>query len=343
MGIVALGLVDVLRYAKHSSVRWALWGTRALVAATLITFVSVSTYDYFVRWPRSAQVRYEYQAPVTAVARYLLQHPTESPTCVSAPYVDYWNPWSVMNFDLHVGGTRMGVRWFDGQQAILFPAGSEALFFLPDHLFHPSGLDDDLGALLMSGAQPVQLGYQDRIGAGFDLYRWSDAKALEARLASVALAPLWASPETVYVPGTSELQRQRLDLPVDVGHRLSLLGYAYERGGAEAGTAWQVTTFWRVQDPASRPLAVFVHVLDDANGVRAGWDGLYVSPETWQAGDRFAHVHTLMLPADTPKGVLRVEIGVYSPVTLERLTLYAADGDITAPYGRALLRALVIE
>jgi hypothetical protein len=74
--------------------------------------------------------------------------------------------------------------------------------------------------------------------------------------------------------------------------------------------------------------------------VRAGWDGLYVSTEGWQPEDVFVHLHTMPLSADLDISTARVELGVYSPVTLERLPLFIDCGSETAPYNRALLQPI---
>jgi hypothetical protein len=87
---------------------------------------------------------------------------------------------------------------------------------------------------------------------------------------------------------------------------------------------------------------VFVHVLDDSNQVRAGWDGLYVSPATWQEGDILVHQHTVHL-SDLHPGTYRIEIGAYSPITLERLPIHTGVGGEVAPYARVLLASLPIE
>jgi 4-amino-4-deoxy-L-arabinose transferase-like glycosyltransferase len=317
-------------------------GAPALAIAAVLLFACLNGYDYFVRWPRFPQVRHEYQAPVTAVARYLEEHDEVESASVSAPYVDYWNPWSKMNFDLQAPDKSSRVRWFNGATSILFPAGTGSLFFLPDDALSPSGINPDLYALLQAGSQVLANGYTDRSGGVFDLYRWTDAQPLQQRLASASSAPAWTGPEGPYVKGESEKQRQQQGLPLDFGHRLAFLAYAYDRTEARGGETWRITTYWRVLDADSAPLAIFVHVLDDANQVRAGWDGLYVSPESWQEGDILVHLHTLDLPPDMPAGTQRVELGVYSPVTLERLVLFPGDGGEPVPYNRVLLSPLTV-
>ena len=150
--------------------------------------------------------------------------------------------------------------------------------------------------------------------------------------------------EGPYVAGESEEQRQILDVPLDFGHRLSLLGYTFDRTQVAAGESWRIKTTWRVSMTPSPggidPLAIFVHVLDENNTVTAGWDGLYVPPEGWREGDVFIHIHTLTLPPGIPAGPQRTELGVYSPVTLERLAPFTGVGDETAPHHRVLLRPL---
>jgi hypothetical protein len=383
--------------------RWGIWANtfawnllRALTVATVALFAWTNGYDYFVRWPTFPRVRQEYQASVAAVARYLQSQvpqtrflqpgllqarllgengfvdsdKTHTSACVSAPYVDHWQPWSEMSFDLlfqpgmdrqHLAGPDVRVCWFDGTDSILFPAAEQVHFFFPafeantfaekaqNEFRDPSqpetsntlsDLDSDLRALLMEGSVPVVLGYRDFTGSTFDLYRWQDRAPLDRFLASCSSAPGWASPEGPYVAGESEKGRQTLAFPLDFGHRLALLGYTYDRVQASPGEAWRMLTCWRVLEDAEpvqpgqvrrarstdeRPLAIFVHVLDASNRVRASQDSLHVSSRSWQKGDVFIHVHTMSLPPDMPRGLQRVELGVYSPITLARLPLFARE------------------
>ena len=345
--------------------RWTRWGARGLAVATVLIFAAINGYDYFVRWPQSPDVQHEYQAPITAVARYLQVRDVgadgrpPSPAAVSAPYVDYWNPWSKRNFDLFydrqraVGSDHAAVRWFNGTSSILFPANTSeengTLFFVPDHIRLPSALDPDLYALLDAGSSVLEAGYVDASGATFDLYLWQDRGPLGRRLLSVASAPVLTSSEGPYVAEQSERERQTSGFPLDVGHRLSLLGYTYNgellsneqaplsKGYMPAGGALRIATFWQVLEVNGAPLAIFCHILDDANSVQVGWDGLHVSTESWQPGDTFIQIHDLNIPSELSSGIYRVELGVYSPLTQQRLDIYAGPGGETAPHARLLL------
>jgi hypothetical protein len=340
--LAALGFVRLWRLAarwRRPALRRA---ARGLVVCALIIAVVVNGYDYFYRWPRYREVRHEYQAPVTAAARYVERHASSQPVAISAPYVDYWNPWSAMNFELYAPELADTVRWFDGRQSLLLPAGSEALIVLPDHLLLPSDLHPDLAAIVEGGAHPIALDRRDALGDELDIYRWVSSLALDRTIASAARGTAWASPETVYLDGASDAQRVPLRFPLDAGGRLALLGYSYAKPTAAPGESWELVTYWQIASADPDPLAIFVHLIDTENVVRAGWDGLYVSSESWGVGDRLVHRHTLVLPEDVPSGPLRIEVGVYSPVTLARLPLQMGSAGDRAPYDRVLLAPIEV-
>ena len=355
--IPALALVELLHQAERrrwaAGKRWLYRAALAAVAVVSLVFVSVNAYDYFVRWPRFPDVRHEYQAPITAVARFVQQSEIPVDVAVSAPYVDYWHPWSVWNYDLFTAGSRAAsetrVRWFNGRDSLLFPATKDAqplvLFILPDHIRLPSQLDPDLQALLTSGGR--ELGrHSTPNGSTLDRYLWQDRTALDQRLQKVQNAPVWAGPEGPYVAGESEQTRTAQALPLDFGSRLTLLGYDYGDAEVTSGGEWRVATYWQVQDapPESMhaPLAIFVHALDETNAVTLGWDGLHVSVENWWTGDVVIQIHTLHVPPHVSAGIYRVELGVYSPVSLERLPIHTEPAGTTAPHNRLLLESLEV-
>jgi hypothetical protein len=265
-----------------------------------------------------------------------------APVAISAPYVDYRSPWSKASFDLLSARPDDSVRWFNGAQSALFPAGTGAQFILTDYINHPQELDAELVDLVVAGSERTVTGFRDWQGIMLEVYRFQDRTALDQFVASCASMPVWASPEGAYQGSETQAQRQALDLPLRLGDRLLFLGYTYDREQASPGESWRMVTCWRVLDANSAPLAIFVHVLDDDNTVRASRDELGVSTAGWQAGDTLIHVHQLSIPADL-SGARRVELGVYSPVTLERLSLYTGRGDELAPHNRVLLNPLAVQ
>jgi hypothetical protein len=348
----ALLLVDLLDWTTARP--WLHRVAVAFAVLSLLAFVSINANDYYARWPRFPDVRHEYQAPITAVARYVQNQGAPTAVAVSAPYVDYWHPWSVWNYELFAAGFRPGlaadVRWFNGTDSILFPGtgdrSAETLFILPDHVRLPSELHPDLRALLLPGSRVLETGYSAENGSTLDLYLWQDRTVLDGRLQAIASAEAWTSAEGPYVAGQSEQSRIAQPLPVDFGGRLSFLGYHYDRNSVASGQEWRATTYWQVlespPDTIGDPLAIFVHALDDANTILSGWDGLHAAVKSWRPGDVYVQIHTLHLPADALSDTYRIELGVYSPVSLERLPIYTGQNGTTAPHSRLLLAPLEV-
>jgi hypothetical protein len=49
---------------------------------------------------------------------------------------------------------------------------------------------------------------------------------------------------------------------------------------------------------------------------------LSVSPASWEPGDVFIQWHSLSVEPTTPAGEYQVELGLYSPATMQRLPIY---------------------
>jgi hypothetical protein len=105
---------------------------------------------------------------------------------------------------------------------------------------------------------------------------------------------------------------------VTFGQVARLVGYDQD---SAADGALAVTLHWHALGASDRPLTVFVHLLDEQGNVVGYGDsepGNGARPTTgWLKGEYLADTHTLNLPAVT--GRLRLAIGLYDPVTGERL------------------------
>jgi 4-amino-4-deoxy-L-arabinose transferase-like glycosyltransferase len=346
MALPALGLAAAREWVAgkgggHARARELAWGATALTAAVLVLFVLHNAVDYFVRWPQFEPVRHEYQAPMTATARYLSAHPEVDSAAISAPYVDYWNPWSKMSFDLFFHDDRTQVRWFDGQQAVLLPSAQGTRLLIPDIHGSSTWLAGEFLPLLAEGAAPVETPYVDRNGATINVYHWQGSAALDQEIAIATSAPAWASAEGALPEGAAPLSRTQVSLPIPFQDRLTLLGYQYASATATPGKELKLVSYWEVASSKDAPLSIFVHVLDDENAVRAGWDGLSASSTGWQQGDILVQAHTLSLPGDIEPGTYRVEMGLYSPETLNRVSPYVRAGE-AAPHDRILIAPLTV-
>ncbi|MBN1581437.1 MAG: glycosyltransferase family 39 protein [Anaerolineae bacterium] len=340
--LLGLAVVAAYRWTKALERKLLRWSILIVLAGVLLLSAGRDGYDYFVRWPLSPQVRKEYLAPAAAAARYLDANDDGLPVAISAPFVDYWSPWSKVSFDLLRKHPDHAVRWFNGTQSVLFPAGAQVRFILTDYMDPVSELDAELYNLVVAGSERIVTGFRDWQGTVLEVYRFQDRTGLQQLLTSCASMPVWASAEDAYQGSVSQAQRQALALPLRFSDRLLFLGYTVDRERVASGEPWRLVTCWRVLDANSDPLAIFVHVLDDGNAVRASRDELGVSTAGWQPGDTLIHVHHLSIPADLD-GAQRVELGVYSPVTLERLPLYTGSDDQSAPHSRVLLNPLDVQ
>ncbi|MDH7474295.1 MAG: phospholipid carrier-dependent glycosyltransferase [Anaerolineae bacterium] len=167
-----------------------------------------------------------------------------------------------------------------------------------------------------------------------------DTTALEEWLSVIRIhSRLWWNPATSFPSEDPLRDASPLTLPVDFGHRAALWGYQGPEEPLSAGDTLNVLTVWRVLAEVNSPPAIFVHLLDAAGHLVAGWDGLDVASSGWEPGDVFAQMHHLEVPADAPSGNYLLEVGVYSPETLERWPVFAGEA-VTAD--RALLTPVTI-
>jgi hypothetical protein len=70
------------------------------------------------------------------------------------------------------------------------------------------------------------------------------------------------------------------------------------------------------------------------------YDGLSVSPTTWEPGDVFIQWHTLSIEPTALGGEYQVELGIYSPATMNRLPIYQ-EGEAVAD--RLLLSPIQVQ
>ncbi len=125
-------------------------------------------------------------------------------------------------------------------------------------------------------------------------------------------------------------------LDVQLGQALVLRGFAAKRDGASL----TVTLYWAALRPMETTYQVFVHLLDVSGNIVAQHDGVPAGgawPTTaWPPGSLVTDIHTLVLPADFAPGSYRLAVGVYEPVSGQRLPVPGADD------GRLLLGPLAL-
>jgi hypothetical protein len=94
---------------------------------------------------------------------------------------------------------------------------------------------------------------------------------------------------------------------------------------------------WESLQPVTQDYHVFVHLLDRRGEKVAQRDGRPVQwlrpTTTWQPGESIIDRYGIPLPADLPTGPYTIVVGLYDPVTGQRLPVSAGPGDFAIELG----------
>lgn len=109
----------------------------------------------------------------------------------------------------------------------------------------------------------------------------------------------------------------------NLGEKVALLGYGLSSDTPEAGDVLRLSLRWQGLTHILESYSVFVHVVDPEGVMWTQHDGVPLNglhPTThWVAGEIISDPRELTLPADTPSGRYRVEVGLYRPDTMQHL------------------------
>ncbi len=122
-----------------------------------------------------------------------------------------------------------------------------------------------------------------------------------------------------------------IETPTDVtwDSLARLVGYSIHRSATGNTEPIHVELVWEVLGTANTSLRSFVHLQNDAGALIAQDDSIPVGwtrPTTgWLAGEYIVDDHMLSLPADIQLGTYRLFMGVYDPVTRQRIMTPEGD------------------
>jgi len=231
--------------------------------------------DGFVRWPAEVETRLRYQTVFRDMAGDWQANPAGTPVFSDA----FYEPIDHDSLRRHLAVDNLDARWVQNGAALVFPAQSGAVLYVPEYT--------PIDPLLATAAGlPAEPDYRSNDSPTFARY---------ALPASVTLSPL--------------------SRPEPFGERLTLQGYA--RLPVEGNGELPLLTHWTVDAPLPPDLALFVHLLDGNGEIIAQYDGLDAA--RLQAGDQFLQVHRLPLPDPLPTGPFTIQLGVYSRESGSRL------------------------
>lgn len=263
--------------------------TGALVGVALIGVMAVnaaSTWDdYFNKWPNHPETQFVFQADFAAIARDI------DVSDVMDVSVGGLSSETMDDLSLYLLRQRkdVRVRWFDSGSpissggAIVSPAAyPSSSLYLPSIVPVASRLQ----YILTSFRQSKQTAHYRR---------YSDLKPLLLPDVKNKWIRDFANLATLFAART---------LPESVRVNDDL----------------QFESYWVAREPITSSLRIFVHLVDPATGrIVAQHDGLDAPAEFWLPNDEVFQLHTLHISSDTPPGRYQVWLGLYDPVTGDRV------------------------
>jgi len=133
--------------------------------------------------------------------------------------------------------------------------------------------------------------------------------------------------------GFSEAPDARKKVDVCFGNIARLQAYALSAQQTTFGQDLDVTLYWEATNdaPVKGGYTVFVYLLDESQRIIAQHDGKPSEgtrpASTWQPADIVPDTHRLVWMVDEYEGKAVIVVGLYDPLTQQRLPAYDSDGE----------------
>ncbi len=129
--------------------------------------------------------------------------------------------------------------------------------------------------------------------------------------------------------GLEETARER-PLRANLGEEVALLGYRLWDEEVRVGEVMRLTLYWETSREVSKDYKVFVHLRDGAGKLVAQRDSEPVGGSRamsgWDIGEEIEDNYGILLPDDVPSGEYQLMVGVYDPISGERLPVMDEGG-----------------
>lgn len=197
-------------------------------------------------------------------------------------------------------GQRLIAKWVPDGDSFVLAMGGPARYLVPDPLTYAP----DLREVLLRAAQAIEGGQE-----------------FDARPVIESLLARWQAESALWTP-----EAEPLAAPVEFANCVRLLGYRLDRNRIPVGGEISLVMLWQVSGDLLPPVASFIHLLDAGEVPVAQYDGWGSAIRGLEIGDIVVHhVRLSILPNATP-GVYRLQLGLYSPHTMERYPVQTPDG-----------------
>jgi 4-amino-4-deoxy-L-arabinose transferase-like glycosyltransferase len=313
--VVAEAVTTVLQFIWRQT-GW--WGQAVGIGsiAVIVAVIALDTaHNYFTVWGEHREVRTTYYYALVQQAHYLDSRPEGGTVALSSIYPGRFHDPYTMEITLRRDD--LGLRWFDGRFALVFPPGDETRVVIPSI----APLDEVLEPILRRYAQRVYTEHlrPDDLIPYFEVYCFDATDALVASLAAVKDNVVYWSPSRSFPADEPQTAYEPLPLPVDLSGIVELIGYDLHTPSIRPAEEVELLTYWRVRAPCSQEAIFFTHLLDHSSRVVAQMDRLDVPSYHWQPGDAFVQLHRFPVNADVSSGLYHLEIGIYTREDAVRL------------------------
>ncbi len=269
--------------------------TGALIAVALISVMAVnavSTWDdYFNKWPNHPETQFVFQADFAAIAKDIDASDVKDVSVGGLSNDTMDDP------SLYLLRQRkdVRVRWFDSGSPIssggaVINVSSQhwpAPIYIPSIVPISEGIRSAVNYWIRIPIAGSRAERFDRFEPEHDLFDKTSCSQWDPYFEDTALLDTATPLRTV---------------TVTVGSKLVF------------------STKWLAHEPIGSPRRIFVHLIDPATGQTiAQHDGLDAPTQFWRADDEIVQIHTMTVPSDTKPGRYEVWLGMYNPVTGQRV------------------------
>lgn len=119
---------------------------------------------------------------------------------------------------------------------------------------------------------------------------------------------------------------------INFADQIALIGFEMDRRAMQPGETLTLTLWWEALAVPTADYTMFAHLLLPPDAVWAGADkppADGAAPTSgWQPGQRLMAQYRLTLPPTAPAGLYKVEVGIYDPITMRRLSVNFSDAGI---------------
>jgi 4-amino-4-deoxy-L-arabinose transferase-like glycosyltransferase len=290
------------------------WSRQSLLAKILLISAILAVTTIF-SMPASLAAAHRQELQYDVAFQYVRDHLREQDkvmTFATSPCVLYLGKcdYIAVEKEFHAYATERGDHWVEAW------AGAPILF--TDDALEKAIEEADRMWFVID-----QMRFRTRYSSRFIQYVW-DHMDLMMRQDGVFVFRAEPSP---YPPPQVEAKSSYV-----LEEQAALLGYSLNSDVFEPGDVLRLSLRWEGLSHIKTSYSVFVHLMG-ADGVRWGQsDGAPMKgllPTThWVAGERITDVREIILPADTPTGRYRLEVGMYDPESLERLDVIDQSGTV---------------